>query len=487
MTDIIYNTEIGIAIAGSVDSGKSTFVGVLTSGKLDNGDGSARMAIAKHPHEKTSKKTSDISTKIVLTKNNNGITLFDLCGHEKYFKTTTYGISGHFPDYSFLIISANRGILPMTKQHITLLISLNIPIIIIVTRYDITPQNTYNETIKHITNYCKNIIKIPAEIINNPFLDEKDSFTKVNIIENIIENMVQSNKQLYIPVITISNKNGYYINFINDILNNMKPRNMWENFIENPNMSIEERCTNRIIKKFISNMEKPELFKNFTNIKDHVFFVDTIYSPVGIGIVLTGLNRGGTINVGDTMYLGPFGKEFKPIRIKSMNNYCQQIITSAKDHERITIAIASNDKDINRKTVRKGMVLIKSKELINQNLCYRFDAIVTIFNHSSTLKTNYTPSLQIGNVRQSGRMIIKPELNEDRDHIKLKEFGHVTFKFKLFPEFIEKFQTFVFRSGCVHGVGIILNVLPIKMDDDAKPDPFKVKAYRQRKNKVIKN
>jgi hypothetical protein len=28
--------------------------------------------------------------------------------------------------------------------------------------------------------------------------------------------------------------------------------------------------------------------ENFTNIKDHVFFVDTIYSPVGIGIVLTG-------------------------------------------------------------------------------------------------------------------------------------------------------------------------------------------------------
>lgn len=482
MTDIIYNTEIGIAVAGSVDSGKSTFVGVLTSGKLDNGDGSARMEVAKHPHEKTSKKTSDISTKTVLTKNNNGITLFDLCGHEKYFKTTTYGISGHFPDYSFLIVGANRGILPMTKQHITLLMSLNIPIIIIVTRYDITPQNTYNETIKHITNYCKNIIKIPAEIINNPFSDQKESM----INNNITENMLQSNKQLYIPVITISNKNGYYIKFINEVFNNMKPRNIWENFIINPNISIEDRCTNRIIKKFISNMEKPQLFDKFTNIKDHVFFVDTIYSPIGIGIVLTGINRGGIINVGDTLYLGPFGKEFKPVRIKSMNNYYQQIITSAKDHERITIAIASNDKDINRKTVRKGMVLIKSKELINQNLCYRFDAAITIFSHSATLKNNYSPSLQIGNVRQSGRMMIKPELNQDRDHIKLKEFGHVTFKFKIRPEFIEKYQTFVFRSGCVHGVGIILDILPITLDDDAKPDPTKVKAYKQRKGKIIK-
>jgi GTPase len=36
--------------------------------------------------------------------------MFDLCGHEKYFKTTAYGVSGCFPDYSFVIIGANRGI-----------------------------------------------------------------------------------------------------------------------------------------------------------------------------------------------------------------------------------------------------------------------------------------------------------------------------------------------------------------------------------------
>lgn len=489
MTDIIYNTEIGIAVAGSVDSGKSTFVGVLTSGKLDNGDGSARIEVARHPHEKTSKKTSDISTKTVIVKNNNGITLFDLCGHEKYFKTTTYGISGHFPDYSFLIVGANRGILPMTKQHVTLLMSLNIPIIIIVTRYDITPKNIYMETIKHITNYCKNIIKIPAEIINNPFSDKSDKSEQkesIDIKNNIIDNMLQLNRQQFIPIITISNKTGYYINFINDILNKMKPRNMWENFIVNPNMSIEDKCTNRIIKKFMSNMENPKLFENFKNIKDHVFFVDTIYNPVGIGIVLTGINRGGVINVGDTLYLGPFGKEFKPVKVKSMNNYCQQNIISAKDHERITIAIGSNDKEINKKTVRKGMIMTKTKELCNENLCYRFDAVITIFSHSSTLKNDYTPSLQIGNVRQSARMIIKPELNQDRDHIKLKEFGQVTFKFKIRPEFIEKYQIFVFRSGCVHGVGIILDTLPILMDEDAKQDPTKSISRRQRINKIIK-
>lgn len=482
MSDITYNTDLGIAVAGSVDSGKSTFVGVLTSGKLDDGDGSARIKVAKHPHEKASKKTSDISTKCVITQNNRATTLFDLCGHEKYFKTTAYGISGHFPDYAFLIIGANKGILPMTKQHITLLISMNIPIIIIVTRYDITPKNIYFNTIKQINTYFKNIMKIQTENINSPYNDISytDDYKKEKNI--MIRNMFSfnKNKQLYIPVISISNKTGYYIDFINDLLGELEPRNMWCNFDNDISKPIEERCLNRIIKGFILNMDK-KLFENINNNFSHTFFVDTIYNPVGIGLVVSGINRGGTINVGEHYYLGPFGKEFKQVRIKSMNNFIQQNILSAESHQRITIAIASNDKDINKKTVRKGMVLIKSKDLINTNLCWRFNAVITIFNHSATLKNGYTPSLQIGNVRQSARMILDKNLNNDRDHIKLKEFGYVTFKFKLRPEYIEPNQTFIFRSGCVHGVGIILNLIPLLDDIDAKPDPKKFSSRRNNK------
>ena len=476
MTELIYNTELGIAVAGSVDSGKSTFVGVLTTGKLDDGDGSARQDVAKHPHEKASRKTSDISNRTMLTPNGNGVTLFDLCGHEKYFKTTTYGISGHFPDYSFLIVGANRGILPMTKQHVTLLLSLNVPIIIIVTRYDITPQQTYNETIKHIINYCKNTIKMQANIVNNPYDSTHEIYNESMI--KIIEDMYSSNRQCYIPVVTVSNKTGYFIDFINKFIEKMKPRNPWNNFEVDSEKTIEERCTNRIIKKFMLNMDK-KFFQNPTNNTEHMFFVDTVYNPNGIGIVLAGINRGGRINVGDIMYLGPFGKEFKQIKVKSMNNYCQQNIFSAEDHQRITIAISTNDKEINRKTVRKGMILLGSKDSIKNNLCWRFNAAITIFSHSATLKNNYTPSLQIGNIRQSGRMTIDPILNNNNDHIKLKEFGYVTFKFKQRPEYVESFQTFVFRSGCVHGVGIILDVVAISQDNDAKPDPVKMRNHRK--------
>jgi GTPase len=450
----------------------------MTTGKLDNGDGSARVTVANYPHEIKSKKTSSISSKTIITKNNKPITLIDLCGQEQYFKTTVYGISGHFPDYSFLIVGANKGILPMTKQHATILLSNNIPIIIVITRYDITPENIYLETRKMIENYCKNIIKIPAEFINSPFNSSNDTEdykkSKLELINTLLRS--DNSRQLNIPVITISNKNGYYIDFVQNMMSHLKVRNMWNNFDQDTTKQIEDRCYNRIIKNFMNHMDK-NIFTNIKNNTDHVFFVDAIYNKNGIGLIIAGMNRGGIINVGDTMYLGPFGKEFKEVRVKSMQNYLQQKISSAHDHHRVTIAIGTTDKDITRSSIRKGMILVKSKELVKKYMCWRFDAVITILNHSATLKNGYAPMLQIGNVRQTGRMIYDPAKNNDKEIIKSKDFALVSFKFKQRLEYIEPYQIFSMRSGCVHGIGVIINVHPYFTDDDCKPDPQKFKNH----------
>ena len=480
-----YITDLGIAIAGSVDSGKSTFVGVLTTGILDNGNGSARMDVAVHPHEKKSGKTSEISSKhIFIEKDNRAITLIDLCGHEKYFKTTAYGISGHFPDYAFVIIGANRSILTMTKQHFTLLMSMNIPLVIVITRPDITPKENYIYAIKSIDKYCKDVIKIPAEFINNYFNDEHNNaeykINKLDILKSTFNPENFGMKQPYIPVITVSNKTGHYIDFMKEFISTLKPRNIWNNFdrtLLNLNSDIKQICTNRVIKSFMNHMD--ERFFN-KNISDNIsmFYIDMVYSPPGIGIVITGINRGNDLNVGDTVYIGPINKEFKEVRIKSMHNFVQQKINTLKNHYRGTIAIASNEKEYMNKTyIRKGMILIKNPELIKTNLCYRFTAAITVFNHSATLKTNYSPLVQIGNIRQSVRMYLDPKDNGNKDYISSKDYAYVTFKFKQRPEFIEPYQVFVFRSDTVHGVGVILDILPVIKDIDAKPDPQKISDY----------
>ncbi len=48
------------------------------------------------------------------------VTLVDLAGHERYFKTTAYGLTGHMPDYACLIVGANAGLLTAALHPIKL-------------------------------------------------------------------------------------------------------------------------------------------------------------------------------------------------------------------------------------------------------------------------------------------------------------------------------------------------------------------------------
>ena len=62
------NIEIRIGVIGNVDSGKSTLVSVLTNKLLDDGRGKARKLVLKHPHEKDSGRTSDVTQTHLIKK-----------------------------------------------------------------------------------------------------------------------------------------------------------------------------------------------------------------------------------------------------------------------------------------------------------------------------------------------------------------------------------------------------------------------------------
>lgn len=54
-----------ISVVGNVDSGKSTLVGVLTKGILDDGRGSSRLRVFNYPHEITNGRTSSVAQEIM--------------------------------------------------------------------------------------------------------------------------------------------------------------------------------------------------------------------------------------------------------------------------------------------------------------------------------------------------------------------------------------------------------------------------------------
>ena len=57
--------DIRLAVLGNMEAGKSTLLGVLTQGELDNGRGRARLNLFRHLHEIQSGRTSSISHEIM--------------------------------------------------------------------------------------------------------------------------------------------------------------------------------------------------------------------------------------------------------------------------------------------------------------------------------------------------------------------------------------------------------------------------------------
>ncbi|KAI5281527.1 hypothetical protein KEM54_003224, partial [Ascosphaera aggregata] len=109
MEDVI---ETRIAVVGNVDAGKSTLLGVLVKGKLDDGRGLARVNLFRHKHEIESGRTSSVGMEIMgfdtygnivghgqhrkqsweeIGKQSAKIISFsDLAGHERYLRTTVF-------------------------------------------------------------------------------------------------------------------------------------------------------------------------------------------------------------------------------------------------------------------------------------------------------------------------------------------------------------------------------------------------------------
>lgn len=76
----------------------------------------------------------------VVERSDRTVSLIDLCGHEKYLKTTLFGLTGLMPDYALLVIGSNMGVQLMTREHVSIACALNIPILVVVTKIDICPE-----------------------------------------------------------------------------------------------------------------------------------------------------------------------------------------------------------------------------------------------------------------------------------------------------------------------------------------------------------
>jgi GTPase len=429
----IEDNTIKVATTGNVDSGKTTLTGCLVNNILDNGKGSARSTVTKIKHELETGRTSQISfnylkfgddmknpcTTTDRQKMSKIITMVDLAGHEKYLKTTMFGLTGLFVDYSLVIISAEDGIIGTTKEHLGILIHLKIPILVVITKIDRAPEHMYEKTLKQLKQIFKNKHIKKKPIFINKDTEKDKALDEINKYTEIMENT-----NTIIPIISVSNKTGQNLDLVNILLYNLKPRIMW----------------------------------NKNDIEGSIYYIDSTFNVKGIGLVLSGTVQGENIKTNDNMYLGPLKNgNFVPFKIRSLHNNIREDVQFIGDREAGCMAVRFTSKQtLNKKQINKGMIAI-SQAQYNKNVCMEFKAEITILQHSTTIETNYQPIIHCNNVRQSARIIL------DKDKIlRVNDTAIVTFQYMFKPEFMVKGSKLFFRDGKTRGVGRVVEVIPIE-------------------------
>lgn len=512
-------TDKAFVVVGNVDAGKSTLIGTLTTGLLDNGRGSARQTVARHKHELEVGRTSDISTRVLKFPNGKIVTLVDLCGHQKYLTTTATGIAGMRPDYAIVVASPARGVCEMTVQHFKMLMSFNIPVLIVCTHIDMAQEEsckimdqdivklckTYKRTTEFMNDYYKyhkytrgaalaKKLGIEGSITTQTLTSEEtedvmeylnSDAMRMTAIEQIEQGLkMAGGRQSYIPVVYVSNVDGYYLDVVKRAMMTVEPRDLWSH----------DENANSIVKFFRNKLDLPNLGLETTHVGS-TFYIDHAYTVKGVGLVISGINRGDPISANDELYLGPMSKAFVKVKIRSIHNDNRDPVESLGHHHRGCLAIKGLKEDIKKNQIVRGMVLISRQEMIS-NVCYRYNAAVTIFGGlSATLRTGYSPVIHAGMIRQTAKLIL-PDAEDDQldvsslskrekremtqKKIKSGSVEKVVFKFRQHPEYLEKGTVFVFRSGDIHGVGCVIDVVPLSVDGDAQPEPLKKKYRRER-------
>ncbi|RLU16983.1 hypothetical protein DMN91_011052 [Ooceraea biroi] len=174
--------EIRVAVVGNVDAGKSTLLGVLTHGELDNGRGLARQKLFRHKHEAETGRTSSVG---------NDILGFDSVG--------------------MLMIGANAGIVGMTKEHLGLALALSVPVFVVVTKIDMCPPNVLQENLKLLIRILKSpgCRKVPVT---------------VKTPDDVVVSATNFVSERLCPIFQVSNVSGENLNLLKMFLNLLTAR-----------------------------------------------------------------------------------------------------------------------------------------------------------------------------------------------------------------------------------------------------------------------
>jgi elongation factor 1-alpha len=387
--DLASKIQINIGVLGEEGTGKSTLIGVLINGILDNGRGLARRGVLRHKHEILCGKTSSFSHHIlgfdekgeltnydnlekpsylkIVSKSTKIINFYDMAGSTKTFnRTTLTALSNEYLDYLLFVISAKEVMTKKTEDLLRFIYNINLPIITIINKIDLISEEELN---KVISKYKEIIIALNLGKILQIIKNDEDIA--------LFSPMEEKDILLTFLVSTLKWEGGL---------------TLFKNFLS---VLPQHRTNDKLMD---INLEKTEFDIHEIRYKETC-------------VIVKGIVSSGKLRIKTKYFLGPdvegnfkivevTGIHYKTIDISYTykGQYCDASIKSLGPINKLT-----------KDDVKKGMLLL---DLNNTPIASRLFEIElwTIDNTKKTLKSTYQPILIIKHIRQGVKIKNREEL-----------------------------------------------------------------------------
>ncbi|ADP78027.1 translation elongation factor 1A GTP binding domain family [Methanothermus fervidus DSM 2088] len=408
-----------VGVAGHVDHGKSTLLGTLTSGTLDDGSGKTRIFLDVQKHEIERGLSADLSFAVYGFKDNKPVrvnnplnkkeksriieecdrivSFVDTVGHEPWLRTTIRGIVGQKLNYGMITVSADEGPTHITKEHLGIILAMDLPVIIVITKTDLVDKNKVEEVRERIGELLKLVGRIPFQIRNRSDI--------YSIVDKMNEHIV--------PILAVSSVTGEGLDLLDELFMNLKI----------PKKPVDDK-------------------------KPFLMYIDKIYTIKGVGTVVSGTVRQGKVKKGDNLVLGPtIDGEFKKVNVKSIEMHHYQLGCAETGH---VVGIAL--RNISSNEIERGMILADPKYKVRA--VREFEAEVSVLVHPTTIKSGYESVTHIETIAETTKL--KPL---DKEYLSAGDKGKVRMRFKYRPYHVERGQKLVFREGRTKGIGSITKIV----------------------------
>ncbi|MCC6002830.1 MAG: GTP-binding protein [Thermofilum sp.] len=408
-----------IAVMGNVDAGKSTTIGALCTGELDDGRGKCMRKVARFEHEIITGRTSSVVVRLlgfdmegrpinwnlpnpldeaqIYLSSKKIIYFIDVGGHERYLRTALRGVMSRLPDYVMLVVAANSGLQVMGREHLGVGLALRIPVFVVVTKVDMVDRKVLGATLIDTLETLRRVDRKPMIV------------GSIRDVYRLVELMPSGR---VVPVFLVSNTTGEGFELLTEFLNLLPPRLRWN-----------------------ENMGKPLLA-----------YVSDVYDVRGVGPVIAVAIERGVVKEGEEVYIGPFAdSSWKRVRVKSIH-INRTVATSAKAGEEATLALAGIEAD----QLEKGLA-VSHQQL---KPVWELEAHVVILKHPTTIRRGYQTVLHAHSIRS-------PVVFTYMSHEPMRtgDSGTVGLRFIYHPWYLELDTRIILRDSRTRAIGRVTKLL----------------------------